>query len=104
MLLFDYFILFSDTYLLIAAINTNKTNSARLNITIVALTGISAHTKEVTRPPVTQNTETSTEVITTEKKRLHKRIDVSAGKIIRAEISNVPRSRIPITIVTAVSI
>ena len=43
------------------------------------------------------------DTIITDLKDLQTRIDVSAGKIIKAEISNVPIILIPITIVNAVS-
>ena len=81
----------------------NTANSIRLHRTIVELTGIPSQVKEVKSPAVTQQTETQTDVITTVKNRLQRRIEVSAGKIIIAEMSNVPSILIPMTMVTAVS-
>ena len=75
----------------------------RLYITIVELTGIPSQVKDVKSPAVTQKTDTHTEVTITVKNLLHNLIEVSAGKIIMAEMSNVPSILIPITIVTAVS-
>ena len=74
-----------------------------MKITIVAPTGTSLNVKDVKSPDNTQKTEIITEVIITVAKRLQSRIDVSAGKIIIAEISKVPSIRIPTTIVMAVS-
>ena len=81
----------------------NTANSKRLQRTIVELTGIPSQVKEVKSPAVTQQTETQTDVTTTVKNRLQSRIEVSAGKIIIAEMSNVPSILIPMTMVTAVS-
>lgn len=73
-----------------------------MKITIVAPTGTSVTENDVKSPESTQKTDTQTEQITTVAKRLHSLIDVSAGKIIIAEMSSVPSIRIPTTIVTAV--
>lgn len=87
----------------IAETNKNSRKTARLKMTIVAPTGMSAKVNEVKRPETTQNTDTTTEVIITVRNLLHRRMDVSAGKIIIAEISSVPSIRIPTTMVIAVS-
>ena len=47
--------------------------------------------------------DTIAEQITTARKRENTRMDVSAGKIIRLEMSIVPMMRMPTTMVTAVS-
>ena len=54
-------------------------------------------------PTINVITDTTAELIVTERKLLNTRIEQSAGKIIRLEISILPISRIPITIVIAVS-
>ena len=54
-------------------------------------------------PAITQATETITEEITTLLNRLQTLIEVSAGKITKAEIRSVPSIRMPTTMVIAVS-
>jgi hypothetical protein len=58
--------------------------------------------KEISTPSIKQTTERIPEHITTDLKVLKSRIEVSAGKIIKLEMSIAPIIRIPITIITAV--
>ena len=58
--------------------------------------------RERNNPARKQQTEIKTAVSTTARKRLHSRIAVTAGKIIRLEISSAPIIIIPSTTVTAV--
>ncbi len=58
---------------------------------------------EMNIPRINVTTEMTAEQIVTDRKLLKIRIEQSAGKMIRLEISILPISRIPITIVTAVS-
>ena len=99
----DYFFDLAVICFLRNAKIANTINNTRLKITIVALTGISVHVKDVVSPATTEKTDTETATIITDKNRLHTRIEVSAGKIIIADIRSVPSIRIPITMVTAVS-
>ena len=70
--------------------------------TMLAPHGVSA-TYEITIPARKVKIEIIPEQIVTDLKLLKTRIELSAGKIIRLEISILPISRIPITIVIAVS-
>ena len=79
----------------------NTMNNARFTRTTVAPVGVSKE-KEIIIPAKKQNSETTTELIITERKLLKIRIEVRDGKIINAEISSVPIILIPITIVNAV--
>lgn len=54
-------------------------------------------------PATKHTTETAAALITTPRNVLHTRMDVSAGKMIRLEMSRAPIIRMPSTIVTAVS-
>ncbi len=69
---------------------------------MLAPQGVSA-AYEIIIPDKNVNTEIIPEQIVTDLKLLKTRIEQSAGKIIRLEISILPISRIPITIVIAVS-
>ena len=64
--------------------------------------GVSA-AYEIIIPITNVTTEITAEQIVTLLKLLNTRIEHSAGKMIRLDISILPISRIPITIVTAVS-
>ena len=55
-----------------------------------------------TMPKIKQTIEMMDELITTCRKLLNRRIDDSAGKIMRLEMRSVPIIRIPMTIVIAV--
>ena len=79
----------------------NTMNNARFTRTTVAPVGVSKE-KEIIIPAKKQNSETTIELIITERKLLKIRIEVRDGKIINAEISSVPIILIPITIVNAV--
>lgn len=57
--------------------------------------------QEKIMPDRKQTTETIPEHTTTDPNLLHTRIEVSAGKITRLEISSAPISRIPRTIISA---
>lgn len=70
--------------------------------TMLAPHGVSA-TYEIAIPARKVKIEIIPEQIVTDLKLLKTRIELSAGKIIRLEISILPISRIPITIVIAVS-
>lgn len=54
-------------------------------------------------PAKKHTADTTADTTVTARKLLHTRIDVSAGKIIRLEMSSAPIIRIPTTTVTAVS-
>ena len=54
-------------------------------------------------PMQKQTTDTTAELTVTERKVVHTRMEVRAGKMIRLEISKVPIIRMPSTMVTAVS-
>lgn len=75
-------------------------NVARFTTTTLAPVGID-NTYESTTPKKKHTTETAAEHITTPLKLLNTRIDVSAGKIIRLEISIVPIILMPTTMVSA---
>ena len=70
--------------------------------TMLAPQGVSA-AYEIIIPAIKVTTAMTAEQIVTERKLLKTLIEHSAGKIIRLDISMLPISRIPITIVTAVS-
>ena len=70
-------------------------------MTIVEPTGVEKII-EISIPPRAQTTEIIAEVITTPLKLLISRIADSAGKTIRAEISNEPTRFIPRTMITDV--
>ena len=76
-------------------------NIAKFTKTTVAPVGVSK-LKETIIPVKKQNSEITTELIITPLKFLNNLIDVNYGKIISAEISSVPITLIPITIVKAV--
>jgi hypothetical protein len=59
--------------------------------------------KDVTKPIKKQTIDSTADDIVTLRKLLNTRIDVNTGKIIKLEIIIAPISRIPITIVKAVS-
>ena len=64
----------------------------------------SEHTQESIMPTTKQATEITAELIVTARNLENTRIEESAGKIMRLEISSVPIMRMPMTTVTAVSI
>ena len=76
--------------------------SIKFIITTVAPAGV-LNPKEINIPAKKQTKDTTTELIITLRKFLKSLIEVRDGKIIRAEISSVPITLIPITIVKAVS-
>ena len=77
-------------------------SAARLVTTIDAPGGIS-HTYEANIPAVKQTAETATDDITTPLKLRKRRIEVTDGNIIRAEMSIAPISFMPTTMVSAAS-
>ena len=83
------------------AITLNTRNSKRLHNTIDEPVGVPRIIPAII-PDIQQIIEITAEEMTTPLKLLQSRIDVSAGKIIRAEIRRVPIIFIPITMVTAV--
>ena len=80
----------------------NSKNATILATTMLAPVGVS-YKKEAVIPTTKHKTESTAEQRTTVLKVLQRRIEVSDGKIIRLEISNVPIMRIPTTMVRAVS-
>ena len=94
-----YFFLFAET---IAPTTKNRANATIFTHTMLAPHGVSA-AYEINIPIMNVTTETTAEQIVTDLKLLKILIEHSAGKMIRLEISILPISRIPITIVTAVS-
>ena len=61
------------------------------------------HTNDASIPKKKHTTETIAETSTTPRKLRQTRMDVKAGKIIRLEMSIAPITRIPTTMVNAVS-
>lgn len=87
---------------LIIEIIQNAKNTAAFTITTLAPVGVSSE-YEAHIPTKKQHNDSTPEQIITDLNFLHKRIDESAGKIIKADIRSVPIIRIPITMVSAVS-
>ena len=73
-----------------------------MTMTTLAPVGVE-NRKEAIRPTTKQETESTAEQSTTPLKLWNRRIELSAGKMIRLEMSREPMSLIPSTIVTAVS-
>lgn len=84
-----------------APISQNSPNASTFTITTLAPAGVE-YRKEAVIPKKKQQTDTTADVITTPLKLRQTRIAVSAGKMMRLEISIAPIMRIPTTIVTAV--
>lgn len=63
----------------------------------------SSRTYDAVMPKTKHKTASSAEQITVERKLLHTLIEVSAGKIIRLDMSSAPIILMPSTTVTAVS-
>lgn len=79
-----------------------RRKTARLTMTTLAPVGVE-NRKEAIRPTTKQETESTAEQSTTPLKLWNRRIELSAGKMIRLEMSRVPIMRMPTTMVTAVS-
>ena len=82
-------------------INANETKNVKFTITTLAPDGKLGNKKKASKKLVI---EINAEVITTTLNFLNILIEVSAGKMIKLEINNVPMILIPSTIITAVKI
>ena len=91
---FNYFRIFPTV--------ANIKNITKFATTMLAPAGAD-QIKDVTNPIKKHITDKTAEDIVTLRKLLNTRIDVNTGKIIKLEIIIAPISRIPITIVNAVS-
>jgi hypothetical protein len=80
----------------------NRQNAVKFTATTPAPAGME-YTKEMKIPVKKHTTDNMADETTTAKKLLHTRMEVSAGNIIRLEMSMAPIKRIPITMVSAVS-
>jgi len=83
-------------------IRENTIKAAIFAHTMLAPLGVS-NIYENIMPERKQITDTAAEQIVTVMNRLHRRMDVMAGNMIRLDMSIAPIIRIPITTVTAVS-
>ena len=77
-------------------------NTTTLTRTTLAPVG-AAKRYDMVRPTKKQKTEINAEVRITERNLRHTRMEVNAGKMIKAEINKAPIIRIPKTMVIAVS-
>ena len=84
------------------AIKENAKNTIRFTATMLAPVG-SSRANEQIMPITKHTTDITAEQIATDLKLLQRRMELSAGNIIRLEISRAPIMRIPRTTVTAVS-
>lgn len=95
-------IFYDFLFSLINEISQKVKNTTALTITTLAPVGVSSE-YEAHIPAKKQHKDRIPEQIITDLNFLHRRIDESAGKMIKAEIRSVPIIRIPITMVSAVS-
>ena len=84
-------------------INANRKKNARLTRTTLAPAGVDTQYDRII-PILKHTTDNMPELMITARKLLNRRIEVSAGKMIRLEISIAPIICMPSTIVTAVRI